>query len=61
MLLKALFPRFANRAARFISAYDQDLSGSEAAWINNDYHGHRTVPPVQVALAKAACVDMNIL
>ena len=36
---------YANRAARFISAYDQSLSGPEAAWANRKYHGHRTLPP----------------
>ncbi|KAJ6580256.1 hypothetical protein B0H10DRAFT_1834923, partial [Mycena sp. CBHHK59/15] len=49
--------RFANRSARFVSAYDQGLSGSEAAWINKDYHGHRTLPSVMAAMARAACVD----
>jgi hypothetical protein len=37
--------RYANRAARFISAYSQGLSGPEAAWANKKYHGHRTLPP----------------
>ncbi|KAF8884751.1 hypothetical protein CPB84DRAFT_151904 [Gymnopilus junonius] len=37
--------RYANRAARFISAYVQGLSGPEAAWANRKYHGHRTLPP----------------
>lgn len=36
---------YANRAARFISAYGQGLSGSEATWANRKYHGHRTLPP----------------
>jgi hypothetical protein len=36
---------YANRAARFISAYGQGLSGPEAAWANRKYHGHRTLPP----------------
>ena len=35
--------RYANRAARFISAYVQGLSGPEAAWANRKYHGHRTI------------------
>ena len=34
-----------NHAARFISAYDQGLSGPEAAWANQKYHGHRILPP----------------
>ena len=36
---------YANRAARFISAYGQGLTGPEAAWANRKYHGHRTLPP----------------
>ena len=37
--------RYANRAARFISAYGQGLTGPEAAWANRKYHRHRTLPP----------------
>jgi hypothetical protein len=44
--------RFANRSARFISAYRQGLSGAQAAWANKKYHGHRTLPPDMVALVK---------
>ncbi|KAJ6631350.1 hypothetical protein B0H10DRAFT_1772955, partial [Mycena sp. CBHHK59/15] len=47
--------RFANRSARFVSAYDQGLSGSEAAWINKDYHGHRTLPPVMARWLGSMC------
>ena len=36
---------YANRAARFISAYGRGLSGPEAAWANRKYHGRRTFPP----------------
>ena len=35
---------YANRATRFISAYGQGLSGPEAAWANQKYHSHRTLP-----------------
>ncbi|KXN91985.1 hypothetical protein AN958_11045 [Leucoagaricus sp. SymC.cos] len=41
--------KFANRAAHFISAYGQGLSGEQAAWANRKYHGHRTLPPSIVA------------
>ena len=41
--------RFANRAAQFISAYQQGLTGAEAAWANKRYHGHRTLPAELVA------------
>ena len=44
--------RFANRSARFISAYRQGLSGAQAAWANKKYHGHRILPPDMVALVK---------
>jgi hypothetical protein len=39
------FCSYANRSARFIDSYHQGLSGSEAAWANRRYHGHRTLPP----------------
>ncbi|KAG1781310.1 hypothetical protein EV702DRAFT_952436, partial [Suillus placidus] len=32
--------RYANRSARFISAYSQGLTGAQAAWANRKYHGH---------------------
>ncbi|KAF8154659.1 hypothetical protein B0H34DRAFT_661116 [Crassisporium funariophilum] len=41
--------RYANRSARFISAYSQGLSGPKAAWANRKYHGHRTLPPCILA------------
>jgi hypothetical protein len=44
--------RFANRSARFISAYAQGLDGTEAAWANKRYHSHRTLPPEMVADVK---------
>jgi len=44
--------RFADRSARFISAYRQGLSGAQAAWANKKYHGHRILPPDMVALVK---------
>ena len=49
--LKLLY-RFANRSARFISAYHQGLSGAQAAWANKKYRGHRILPPDMVALVK---------
>ena len=36
---------YANLAAHFISAYNQGLTGPEAAWANHKYHGHHTLPP----------------
>ena len=44
--------RYANRSARFISAYIQGLSGADAAWANKKYHRHRTLPPEMVKEAK---------
>jgi len=40
--------RYANRSARFIHAYAQGLSGSQAAWANRRFHSHRTLPPDMV-------------
>ena len=34
-----------NRATQFISAYSQGLTGAEAAWANQKYHGHQILPP----------------
>jgi len=47
-----ILSRYANRSARFISAYGEGLSGAEAAWANKKYHGHRTLPPDMVAEIK---------
>ena len=44
--------RYANRSARFISAYTQGLSGADAAWANKKYHGHHTLPPDMAKAAK---------
>ena len=43
---------FANRSARFISAYGEGLSGAQAGWANKKYHGHRVLPPEMVAEIK---------
>lgn len=52
IFLRSLHHRFANRAARFVSAYRDGLSGSQAAWANKKYHGHRTLPPASILEAK---------
>ena len=44
--------RFADRSARFISAYRQGLSGAQAIWANQRYHGHRVLPPDMVSFVK---------
>ncbi|KIJ33887.1 hypothetical protein M422DRAFT_182735 [Sphaerobolus stellatus SS14] len=36
--------RFASRSARFMDAYQRGLTGSQAAWANKKYHGHRVLP-----------------
>jgi hypothetical protein len=46
------FSRYANRSARFISAYSQGLSGAQAVWANRKYHGHRALPPDLAAEAR---------
>ncbi|KAJ7660875.1 hypothetical protein DFH06DRAFT_988676, partial [Mycena polygramma] len=51
-----LLTRFANRAARFISAYAQGLSGGDLIWINRKYRGHRMLPPAMIAEIKASMV-----
>ncbi|KAF8525663.1 hypothetical protein JB92DRAFT_2875619 [Gautieria morchelliformis] len=47
---------YASQSARFISAYSQEISGSMAAWANQNrrYHGHQTLLPWMVEKAKAA-------
>jgi hypothetical protein len=44
--------RYANRSARFISAYDI------GPWANKKYHGHRTLPPIMLAEVQQAQIDM---
>jgi hypothetical protein len=51
-LINLIWVSYANRAARFISAYGQDLTGPEAAWANRKYHGHRTLPPEMASKLK---------
>ncbi|KIJ28737.1 hypothetical protein M422DRAFT_189388 [Sphaerobolus stellatus SS14] len=50
--------RYANRSARFISAYSQGLTGAQAVWANKKYHGHRTLPPEMVKQAIIALPDV---
>jgi hypothetical protein len=45
---------YANRSFRFIDAYAQGLNGSQAAWANRRYHGHRTLPPEMAIKARGA-------
>ncbi|KAH9056604.1 hypothetical protein EDB87DRAFT_1566283, partial [Lactarius vividus] len=37
------FCRYANCSAQFVHAYEAGLSGTQAAWENCKYHGHRTL------------------
>ncbi|KAJ7116133.1 hypothetical protein C8R43DRAFT_1137998 [Mycena crocata] len=48
--------RFANRAARFISAYAQGLTGGDLIWIKKKYRSHRILPPSMIAEIKASIV-----
>jgi hypothetical protein len=50
------FSSYANRSARFISAYHAGLSGSQAVWANRKYHSHRTLPPEIIAEVKRSVV-----
>ncbi|KAI0070612.1 hypothetical protein K474DRAFT_1687385 [Panus rudis PR-1116 ss-1] len=52
--------RFANRSARFFSAYAQGLDGAEASWANRKYHGHRTLPSSMIAKASNFNVFVEI-
>ncbi|TEB25675.1 hypothetical protein FA13DRAFT_1756509 [Coprinellus micaceus] len=51
--------RFANRSARFISAYHIGLTGAEAAWANKRYHGHRVLPPIMLAEVRREIAASN--
>jgi len=44
--------RYANRAARFISAYAGGLTGADLKWVNKPYRGHRILPPSMIAQIK---------
>ncbi|EIW77797.1 hypothetical protein CONPUDRAFT_62226 [Coniophora puteana RWD-64-598 SS2] len=46
--------RYANRAARFISAYAGGLTGAELAWVNRKYSGHRILPQFMINEVKAS-------
>jgi hypothetical protein len=48
---------YANRSARFVSAYRAGLSGSQAIWANRKYHSHRTLPPEIVAEVKRSVIS----
>ncbi|KAJ7573592.1 hypothetical protein C8J56DRAFT_804348, partial [Mycena floridula] len=36
---------FATRSSRFADGYFNGLTGTQAAWANKKYRGHRTLPP----------------
>ena len=52
LLLITISLSYSNRSARFISAYRAGLTGSQAMWANQKYHGHRTLPPDIIAEVK---------
>jgi len=45
--------RFADRSTCFILAYHQGLSGAQAIWANQKYHGHCILPPEMVSFVKS--------
>ncbi|KAJ6615170.1 hypothetical protein B0H10DRAFT_1801954 [Mycena sp. CBHHK59/15] len=45
---------YANRAARFMSAYAQGLTGGDLIWIKKPYRSHRILPPSMIAEIKAS-------
>ncbi|KAF7378024.1 hypothetical protein MSAN_00226300 [Mycena sanguinolenta] len=52
--------RYANRAARFISAYAQGLTGADLIWVNKPYRGHRILPPRMIAEVKASIAQFLV-
>ncbi|KIY61088.1 hypothetical protein CYLTODRAFT_363327 [Cylindrobasidium torrendii FP15055 ss-10] len=46
--------RFFNRMWRFVSAYQQGMSGPMAAWAQKKYRGHRVIPSFAVDNADRA-------
>ncbi|KAJ6614451.1 hypothetical protein B0H10DRAFT_1803526, partial [Mycena sp. CBHHK59/15] len=48
---------YANRAARFISAYAHGLTGGDLIWIKREYKGHRMLPPSMIAEIEASIVS----
>jgi len=44
-LMISFFSSYANQSTCFISAYYTGLSGSQAAWANQKYHSHHSLPP----------------
>ncbi|KAJ7059975.1 hypothetical protein C8F01DRAFT_1084402 [Mycena amicta] len=46
--------RYANRAARFISAYAGGLNGEELAYVQRKYKGHRMLPQFMINEVKAS-------
>jgi hypothetical protein len=49
--------RHADRAIRFMHAYRTGLSGGQAAWVNRQYHGHRTIPPEWIAKVRSEYIE----
>ncbi|KIO26701.1 hypothetical protein M407DRAFT_74171 [Tulasnella calospora MUT 4182] len=47
-----MIQRYSNRSARFMHAYQEGLSGQQAAWANRKYHGHRVLPAEIIAEIK---------
>lgn len=45
--------RYANRAARFVSAYAQGLSGMDLGYLKKEYRSHRMLPPDAVSEIRA--------
>ncbi|KIJ55782.1 hypothetical protein M422DRAFT_151476, partial [Sphaerobolus stellatus SS14] len=49
--------RYANRSARFIFAYSEGLTGTQAVWANKKFHGHRVLPPSMIAEIKKSVLE----
>ncbi|KIJ28186.1 hypothetical protein M422DRAFT_270589 [Sphaerobolus stellatus SS14] len=48
---------YANRSARFIFAYSEGLTGTQAVWANKKFHGHCILPPSMIAEIKKSVLE----
>ncbi|KAF7306253.1 hypothetical protein MIND_00416100 [Mycena indigotica] len=51
--------KYANRAARFISAYSGGLNGEELAYVQRRYKGHRMLPQFMIDQVKASIAHIK--
>ncbi len=56
IFLITILSSYTNQSAHFISTYHASLSGSQAMWTNQKYHGHYTLPPEIIGEVKHSIV-----